>query len=161
MKRKISISLLIAGIYAHAGLFDAIMQKAPSLGSTPSAQTSAQTDNALISTLTRSLGVTPKQAGGGTAALMTAAAQSMPRSNYSQLLKSVPGLSSVVNGNEALVSGAANMLGGTDIVGSTFKMLGMDNSMIAKFAPALLDYIKPYATPENLALLKQAWNAFL
>ena len=120
-----------------------------------------QQQSGLLSTLTSQLGVTPQQAAGGTAALMNVAQQKMPATNYAELLKSVPGLSSLVQGNESLVNGAMQMMGDSDMVGKAFGALGMDSSMVGKFAPVLLDYVKQYATPENVSLLKQAWSAFL
>jgi len=161
------VALLGTALSLQAGFFDDVMKQAG--GMTGSASSSAptashaapeQTDG-LLSALTGQLGVSPKQAAGGTAALMNVAAQSMPQTNYAQLLKSVPGLSSLVQGNEGLVNGAARMMGGNDMVGTAFKALGMDSGMIGKFAPAILDYVKQYATPQNVALLKQAWSAFL
>lgn len=162
MKKK-TIMLLLAGtVGLQAGFFDNAMQQAGSMMGNRSTQTTDATQQTgLLSTLTSQLGVTPKQAAGGTAALMKVAQQQMPATNYAQLLKSVPGLSSIVGGNEALVNGAMQMMGGSDMVNQTFKALGMDSSMVDKFAPVLLNYFKEYATPQNIALLKQAWSAFL
>ena len=166
VKKTVMIALLGTALSLQAGFFDDALKQAGSLtGSASSAPTAShaatgQTDG-LLSTLTGQLGVSPKQAAGGTAALMNVAAQSMPQTNYAELLKSVPGLSSLVQGNEGLVNGAARMMGGNDMVGTAFKALGMDSGMVGQFAPLLLDYIKQYATPENVALLKQAWSAFL
>ncbi|WP_201352893.1 DUF2780 domain-containing protein [Hydrogenimonas urashimensis] len=162
-KKMALIALLGAGLSLQAGMFDDAMKQVGSLTGS-SQQTESSTTNqssGLLSALTGSLGVTPKQAAGGTAALMNVAAQSMPKTNYAELLKSVPGLSSIVQGNEGLVNGAAQMMGGNDMVGSTFKALGMDSGMVGQFAPVILNYVKQYATPENIALLKQAWSAFL
>ncbi|WP_456450833.1 DUF2780 domain-containing protein [Hydrogenimonas sp.] len=165
MKKEILLAAVTAAsLTLQAGLFDDAVKQAGSLAGSaaqPQAQQKAQPSNALLSALTGQLGVSPKQAAGGTAALMNAAARSMPQANYAELLKSVPGLSSMVKGNEGLVNGAAQMVGGGDMVGTAFKALGMDNGMIGQFAPILLNYIKQYATPENVSLLKQAWSAFL
>ncbi|WP_456450884.1 DUF2780 domain-containing protein [Hydrogenimonas sp.] len=164
MKKLALTALLGAGLSLQAGFFDDAMKQAGSLSGGQTSQPTASTmqeANGLLSALSGQLGVTPQQAAGGTAALMNAAAQSMPKTNYAELLKSVPGLSSIVQGNEALVTGAASMLGNSDMVGSAFKALGMDSGMISQFAPVILDYVKKYATPENVALLKQAWSAFL
>ncbi|WP_457596129.1 DUF2780 domain-containing protein [Hydrogenimonas sp.] len=167
MQTKTIAALLLGSALAlQAGFFDDAMKQAGSLsGQNAQQPTTSQSQpaasNPLLADLTSQLGVTPKQAAGGTAALMNVAAQSMPQTNYAQLLKSVPGLSSMVEGNEALVTGAAQMLGGSDMVGQAFKALGMDSSMVGQFAPVILNYVKQYATPENIALLKQAWSAFL
>jgi type III secretory pathway component EscT len=170
MIKKIALTSLIgAGLTLQAGFFDDAMQQAGNMMQTQQPATSpsstpphtSQQKNALLSQLTSQLGVTPKQAAGGTAALMNVAAQSMPQTNYAELLKSVPGLSSLVQGNEALVNGAAQMIGNSGMVDSAFQALGMDSGMVGQFAPIILNYAKQYATPENIALLKQAWSAFL
>ena len=164
MFKMSTVTLLLAGALSlQAGFFDDAMQQAGSaMGSSATTQAPAtQQQSGLLSTLTSQLGVTPQQAAGGTAALMNVAQQKMPATNYAELLKSVPGLSSLVQGNESLVNGAMQMMGDSDMVGKAFGALGMDSSMVGKFAPVLLDYVKQYATPENVSLLKQAWSAFL
>ena len=164
MFKMSTVTLLLAGTLSlQAGFFDDAMQQAGSaMGSSATTQAPAtQQQSGLLSTLTSQLGVTPQQAAGGTAALMNVAQQKMPATNYAELLKSVPGLSSLVQGNESLVNGAMQMMGDSDMVGKAFGALGMDSSMVGKFAPVLLDYVKQYATPENVSLLKQAWSAFL
>ena len=163
--KKSLLPLVVAGaVTLQAGFFDSAVQQAGSMmggGETKTATATATRQNDLLSTLTGQLGVTPKQAAGGTAALMNTARQQMPAANYTSLLKSVPGLSSIVGGNEGLVNGAMQMMGGGDMTTKAFSALGMDGSMVGKFAPVLLDYIKKFATPENVSLLKQAWSAFL
>ncbi len=162
MKKSVVTILVAGGLTLQAGFFDSVMQQAGSMmGSQPTQKTAAPQQNGLLSTLTGQLGVTPKQAIGGTAALMNVAKEKMPAANYTELLKSVPGLSSIVGGNETLVNGAMQMMGGSDMVNQTFSALGMDSSMVGKFAPVLLNYFKEYATPQNISLLKQAWSAFL
>ncbi|WP_353662282.1 DUF2780 domain-containing protein [Hydrogenimonas sp. SS33] len=166
MMKKVAIATLAASLSLQAGFFDDAVKSVgsmnrPSQSAPATASTNTSQASGLLSSLTGQLGISQKQAAGGTAALMNAAAQQMPQSNYTQLLGSVPGLGGIVKNNSGLVNGAMSMMGNTDMVGQAFKMLGMDNSMISKFAPALLGYIKQYATPENVALLKQAWSAFL
>jgi hypothetical protein len=162
MRKKAVLTVLIGmGLSLQAGMFDDAMKQVG--GYTQSAQQTTETkqeSSGLLSSLTSSLGITDKQAAGGTAALLQAASQSMPKENYTSLLKSVPGFESIAG--SGLAGSAMNMLGGGgDMVGQAFKALGMDNTMIGKFAPIILEYAKQYATPENIALLKQAWSAFL
>ena len=160
MKKTLIIALLGAGITLQAGMFDDAMKQADSYTKgTQSTTETKETSNGLLSALTGNLGITDKQAAGGTAALLQAASKSMPASNYSSLLKSVPGFESIAN--SGMTGTAMNMLGNSDMVGQAFKALGMDSSMIGKFVPVILDYAKQYATPENISLLKQAWSAFL
>ena len=161
MRKKAVLTVLIGmGLSLQAGMFDDAMKQVG--GNTQSAQQTTETkeeSSGLLSSLTSSLGITDKQAAGGTAALLQAASQSMPKENYTSLLKSVPGFESIAG--SGLAGSAMNMLGGGDMVGQAFKALGMDNTMVGKFAPIILEYAKQYATPENIALLKQAWSAFL
>jgi hypothetical protein len=95
MKRSIATALLVAAVGLQAGFFDSAMEQAGSYMQSSAAPQKAEApqSNGLISTLTDELGITPKQAAGGTALLMKAAADSMPKSNYTSLLSSVPGLS--------------------------------------------------------------------
>jgi len=114
-----------------------------------------------ISLLTKNLGVDSKQAAGGTAALLGAAASAMPKENFDKIVSSVPGLSSLSSGGAGGMLGSAlSMAGGTDIAKS-FEALGMDSKMVSKFAPLLLEYAKPYLDSKNLSLLQQAWKAFM
>ncbi|WP_456383427.1 DUF2780 domain-containing protein [Hydrogenimonas sp.] len=161
MKKTITLAILAGmAISLQAGMFDdAMKQVGGYTQSTQQTRETKQENNGLLSSLTSTLGITDKQATGGTAALLQAASQSMPKENYTSLLKSVPGFESIAG--SGLAGGAMNMLGGGDMVGQAFKALGMDNTMIGKFAPIILEYAKQYATPENIALLKQAWSAFL
>jgi len=54
--------------------------------------------------ITQFLNVNPKQAVGGTAALMALASSKMPKKNYNSLINSVPGLSSIAGGASPLSS---------------------------------------------------------
>ena len=100
----------------------------------------------LVDTLTQTLGVTPAQATGGTAALLNEAKGNMDSASYSSLLSSVPGLSAFT--------------GGTSLPGASlaqqFSALGMESGMIGKFIPVLLDYVKSEGGSEAMNLLKNA-----
>ena len=107
-----------------------------------------------------SLKLTPQQALGGTGALLGLAKNQLPSAEYRQLNQSVPGLAQF-EGNQGLkqLSGLNGLLGksaGTPLSAETtaaldnvnsltelnqaFSALGMDSSMIGKFAPLLLQY---------------------
>ena len=160
MIKKI-VTMAIAGAFVtlNAGFFDSLMGSSGQK-SEPKQESVQNRNTDLISTLTGSLGVTPQQATGGTAALLQAASKSMPSSNYSELLKSVPGLSSIAGSKSGMLDGAMGMLGGGDNVSTAFKALGMDSSMIGKFVPVILGYVGKYATKENVSLLQTALGAF-
>ncbi|WP_457592737.1 DUF2780 domain-containing protein [Hydrogenimonas sp.] len=158
MKKTILTVLLGSALTLQAGFFDSLLSKPEPKSDKPAAQ-SAQND--LLSTLTGSLGITQKQAAGGTAALMQAASSKIPASNYNEILKSVPGLDSIVGENAGMLGGAMSMLGGGDTVSKAFKTLGMDDSMIGKFIPLILQYSGKYVSKENLSLLKTALGSVL
>ncbi len=157
--RKLTLAILTGSLLAlQAGFFDSLVGSYEQ-NSAPKSDTVSKKSGGLISVLTGSLGVTPQQAAGGTAALLQAASKSMPSSNYSELLKSVPGLSSISESKSDMLGDAISMLGGNDSVLAAFKALGMDNSMIGRFIPLILDYAGKYATKENMSLFKSALSA--
>ncbi len=152
MIKKYALFLGVGFTILSAGFMDSIVKEA---GSIVSGSTNTQ-NNQLVSALTKSLNIDSKQAVGGTAALMGLAASSMPKSDYTNLLKSVPGLESVVGSASPLLGMASGMIDQNSI-DKVFKSLGMDPSMVKEFAPILLNYIKPYATPQNISMLQKAW----
>lgn len=153
---KLATAALISTAVLSAGFMDSVVSEASHM--VTGSSSSQSTDN-LSDTLTKSLGINPTQALGGTAALMSLASSTMPNNKYTELLKSVPGLSSTL-GNSA-VSSALSLAGGNNSVESSFKSLGMNKETLYKFAPALLSYISKYATPDNLSYLKKAWGEYL
>ncbi len=157
MKKIVLTSLLGAALTLQAGFFDSLLSKPEP----KEPQETAVSQSDLLSTLTGSLGVTKEQAAGGTAAIMQAASSKIPSSNYSEIVKSVPGLGSIVGGNSGMLGTAASMLGGGDSLSKTFKSLGMDDSMIGKFIPLILQYSGKYVSKENLSLLKAALGSVL
>lgn len=131
-------------------------------GSTaPASSTAAGVDAAGLIGLLGQLDVTPKQALGGTGALLGLAQNQLPASEYAALTSAVPGLERLT-GTAALgqLSGLGGLLGGfggqasgSDKVQSAlsqvqnlqqarqaFSALGMDPALIGQFAPLLLQY---------------------
>ncbi len=152
---KYMVAVSMAVSVANAGFMDSVVNQATSM---VSHSTSSSASNTLTDTLSKSLGINSTQALGGTAALMSLAASAMPKNEYTSLLKSVPGLSSVM-GNSTVTSVLSHF--GGKSVDDTFKALGMDKETVYKFAPTLLSYISKYATAENLSALKKAWSSYL
>ncbi|WP_152219618.1 DUF2780 domain-containing protein [Pseudomonas sp. SCB32] len=117
----------------------------------PSAEAPAQTANALLSNLTRQLGVSEQQAIGGTGALLGLALNTLKENDSTQLQKAMPNMQQL-SGNESMgdlggvlggLGGAAALLGGINNlqdVDQIFGVLGMDQSMIGRFAGVILDY---------------------
>ncbi|QRY80992.1 DUF2780 domain-containing protein [Pseudomonas sp. PDNC002] len=109
---------------------------------------------ALLGNLTHQLGVSEQQAIGGTGALLGLALNNLKDTDTAQLQKSLPdlrqlaGTSSLGDLGGALggfggLGNAAALLGGiNDLqdVDQIFNVLGMDQSMIGRFAGVILDY---------------------
>jgi len=113
----------------------------------------------LLNTLGSELKITPEQAIGGTGALLGLARNQLSSGDYEQLSKAVPGLD-MLSGENALgglaglgdllgksgqASALSNALGGNvkngDDLNNAFSALGMENGMIARFAPLILQYL--------------------
>lgn len=113
----------------------------------------------LLNTLGSELKITPEQAIGGTGALLGLARNQLSSGDYQQLSKAVPGLD-MLSGENALgglaglgdllgqsgqASALSNALGGNvkngDDLNNAFSALGMENGMIARFAPLILQYL--------------------
>lgn len=109
------------------------------------------------------LGVTPKQALGGSSALLQLAKQQLSTGDYAQLAESVPGIDKLA-GDSGLnqlgqLSALSGLLGksGTSVsaqtaaavdnvqslpdVNQAFSALGMDAGLVGQFAPTLLQYL--------------------
>ncbi|KAF1028506.1 MAG: hypothetical protein GAK37_02205 [Pseudomonas sp.] len=114
----------------------------------------------LLSALTSQLNVTPEQAVGGTGAMLGLAKNQLGGGDYSQLTKSVPGLDKLSGSNSlgslGALSGMLGQSGGSKTSGldsvlgnvkntsdlnTAFSALGMDDSMVGKFAPVILQYL--------------------
>ncbi|NVZ21932.1 DUF2780 domain-containing protein [Pseudomonas costantinii] len=139
----------------------------------PSSQTAG-----LLSALTSQLNVTPEQAVGGTGAMLGLAKNQLSGTDYSQLGKSVPGLDKLSGSNSlgslGALSGMLGQSGGSKTSGldgllgnvkntgdlnTAFGALGMDNSMVGKFAPVILQYLGGQgASSSVLGKLAQAWG---
>ncbi|MDR0277893.1 MAG: DUF2780 domain-containing protein [Paucimonas sp.] len=113
----------------------------------------------LLNTLGKDLDITPEQAIGGTGALLGLARNQLSSGDYEQLSKAVPGLD-MLSGENALgglaglgdllgksgqASALSNALGGnvknSEDLSSAFSALGMQDGMIARFAPLILQYL--------------------
>ncbi|WP_447744909.1 DUF2780 domain-containing protein [Pseudomonas nicosulfuronedens] len=109
---------------------------------------------ALLGNLTKQLGVSEQQAIGGTGALLGLAMNSLKDTDSAQLQKSLPNLDQLAGsssmgdlggalGGLGGLGGAAALLGGINNlqdVDQIFGVLGMDQSMIGRFAGVILDY---------------------
>ena len=102
--------------------------------------------NPLVKNLTSSLGVTPTQAIGGSAALFGEAKKDMKPADFKSLTSSMPSISSLMAAAPA----------STGTLTSQFAKLGMKPDMVNKFTPFVLDYVKSGTTPAMAQLVQAA-----
>ena len=127
-------------------------------------------DMGLVSTLVSKLGVTKEQAAGGAGAIFKTAKGNMTPGEYKTLTTKVPEAESLQQYAPKTESPSASMLGGaTSLLGkkgstlaggadliNSFKSLGLDQEMIGKFTPVILDYVKEKGGPMVMGLLQKA-----
>ncbi|MDD2651494.1 MAG: DUF2780 domain-containing protein [Sulfurimonas sp.] len=114
-------------------------------------KTTTMQSNELITSLA-SLGVTPTQAAGGSAVLLSNARQKMELADYNKLLKDAPALDQVLDKGYATSTIASK----TATTQEQFRVLGMDASMIAPFKGAILNYAKTKTSPALVDALAAA-----
>ena len=146
-------SLLLFGTFESANAFDfgsAMQSVAPVTQALTPVVDAKLTSNPLIKNITTTLGVTPTQAVGGTAAIINNAKSNMKPSDFTALTKQVPQARTLLNAAPAGLLGMGS-------VGSQFSALGMDSSMVSKFSPLVLQYLQDGATPGMDKILAAAF----
>ncbi|MDD5052172.1 MAG: DUF2780 domain-containing protein [Sulfuricurvum sp.] len=146
-------SLLLFGTLQNASAFDfasAMQAAAPVTQALTPIVDAKLVSNPLISNLTTTLGVTPTQAVGGTAAIINDAKANMKPSDFTALTKQVP------QAKTLLAAAPAGLLS-TGTVASQFSVLGMDVGMIDKFSPLVLEYLQAGAKPSMDKILAAAF----
>ena len=150
MRSMILAGALLFGSHSYAFDFGGLMQTmAPVAESVAPVADNALSSNPLIKNMTGTLGVTPTQAIGGTAAILNDAKSKMSPTDFSSLTKQMPDVGTLLS---AAPAGMLEM----GSVGSQFSFLGMDPSMIGKFTPLILQYVQTGATPGTAQLLQAA-----
>ena len=134
---KIVISALLLSSISQAGMFDSIANNVSDASSLIAPQQT--TSGGIVSSITNSLGVSPTQATGGTAAIMQYVKSQTSASDFSSLTKSVPGLSDM--GSNSIVSDVTSSINTANDVTSAFNTLGLDASMVKQFVPVIKNYI--------------------
>ena len=123
------------------------------------------------------LGVKPEQAAGGVGAMLSLAKNQLTSSDYTELAKQVPGVNKLAgagalgqlsqlgglmgqsNGVSETATSAVSNVANTDQLNAAFTALGMQDGMVAKFAPVLLDYFKGQSVSTSLlSKLSSAWG---
>lgn len=151
MKKIVLAGFLALSLAAQVSALDvggALNAAAAVQGATKTPTTQS---NALLTSLT-SLGVTPTQAAGGSAALLSNARQKMELADYNKLLKDAPALDQVLDNSYATSTIASK----TATTQEQFRVLGMDASMIAPFKGAILNYAKTKTSPALVDALAAA-----
>jgi len=152
MRSAIASTLLLLATFQSANAFDfgSMMQTvAPVATAVAPIADEKLVSNPLIKNITTSLGVTPTQAIGGSAAILNDAKTNMKPGDFSTLTKQMPAVGSLIS---AAPTGMLN-LGSVD---SQFSMLGMDPSMVGKFTPFVLQYLQTGTTPGMVQLVQAA-----
>lgn len=150
MKKIVVSTIVTLGLVIQVAALDlgtALNAAAAVQGATkaPTSQT-----NPILGSLS-SLGVTPTQALGGSAALLGSAKNKMEMADFDKLLKDAPALDNVLDASYAVTP-----LANKTPVAEQFKVLGMDASMIAPFKNTILDYAKTKTSPALVDALAAA-----
>jgi len=137
-----SLSLITTSTFAFD--FGGMLQQAAPITDAVVANTSVGS-NPLVKSLTSSLGVTPTQAIGGSAALFGEAKKDMKPADFKSLTSSMPAVGSLISSTPTSSSPLTDQ----------FAKLGMKPDMVNKFTPFVLDYVTKGSTP-GMAQLVQA-----
>ncbi|MDN3679040.1 DUF2780 domain-containing protein [Vibrio tapetis subsp. quintayensis] len=109
----------------------------------------------IVKQLTDSLGVSPTQASGGAGALLALASNSLSGSQSSELTNLIPGMSSLTESVPGLMGMANNLSAVNDV----FAKLGLDPSMVAQFAPIIMEYLTGQGASSGLlGSLSSIWK---
>lgn len=146
--RKVFIVVGFALVFASNGLaFDfGSLTKMVSPMADSAISESVLGKNPLVQKLVSSLGVTPTQAIGGSAAFMNEAKKDMKSEEFSALTKSIPSVGSLAS---AAPTSSAPM-------SAQFEKLGLSSGMVEKFTPIVLEYVKSGTTPDLAKLFETA-----
>ena len=128
----------------------------------------------LISTLVNKLGITEKQAEGGTGALFQNAKDNLSAEDFKKVSDAVPGMDGYLaaapkaeqkSGIEGTLGSTLSSLGGGAAkaggmldLKSAFSKLGMDSSTLGKFVPEVLDFVQSEGGQSVVGLLKGLWQ---
>ncbi len=120
----------------------------------------------LIGSLVDLLGVNEAQAAGGAGAIFKEAKNNMGDSDYSQLLKAIPGIDSLIDSApqasglagkaSSLLGGASGSVAGMSALTDSFAKLGLSPDMVNKYIGVILDYVQSEGGSQTMALLKNA-----
>ena len=112
----------------------------------------------LIGTMTKELGITPKQAIGGTGALLGLAKSKLKADEFAQVSSAIPGTDALIKSapTAAPALGSLGVVGGIASLGVGFKSLGMTPEMAPKMVPVLTKYVESKGAGAAAKLLTTA-----
>ena len=116
------------------------------------ASASSEQSSGLLGNVMSSLGVSSKQAAGGTGALLNYAKGQLGGDSFSTISSAVPALTGLMGGSAVkkglgggmmagLATSAATSVMSMDAVKETFSSLGMDPAMVQQFIPLIVSYV--------------------
>jgi uncharacterized protein YceK len=124
----------------------------PLLSSCESVKSMTGGGDALVSTLTSTLGVTEKQAQGGVGSILTLAQEKLAAGDFDKIAAVIPGSQKYLDMAKSLgaVTGQVGNLAGLN---SALGRLGITPDQAAKFVPAVTDFVGKAGGPEVGKLL--------
>lgn len=150
-----TISLTMA--LSQAGMFDSVMDSTPNeIIQTTSTSTQS---NGLLSSISDSLGVTPTQASGGTAALLQYAKTQTSQNDYATLTNSVPELGNI--GSGSMLNNLTDSVSSADAVNTSFESLGLDASMVQQFIPLIQSFVGSTGGAESESIITKALSGLM
>lgn len=144
----------------------------------PAAAADSSSAMGLVKMLTDQLGVTEKQAAGGAGSLFQMAKQSLSENDFGKVSESLPGISQLISaapeapesssglsgkmGDVAKGMGSlkktADNVNQLNTVKNQFAELGLDEGMVSKFIPIVLQYANTQGGKTVMNLLKGVWQ---
>ncbi|PIE41319.1 MAG: hypothetical protein CSA49_04040 [Gammaproteobacteria bacterium] len=126
----------------------------------------------LIETLISQLGIDEDQAKGGAGLLFKLAKDKLASGEFSQIVDKVPGVEDMMNaapdaeggagglmgsigGMLGSLGGNAGALGNLASLAGGFDKLGLDNSMVSKFIPIVIQFVQEKGGDDLMALLQK------
>jgi len=127
----------------------------------------------LVDILVRQLGITPEQAAGGAGAIFSMAKQAMSPTDFSQVIKAVPGmnqylaeapsqtaptygLAGLMGLAGSALGGSGSALGNMASLVAAFQSLGLNSGMVSQFIPVILQYAQTQGGAATMSMLQSA-----
>jgi len=120
-----------------------------------------QQSSSLTGLLSSQLGISDKQASGGLGSILSYAQGNLDSDKFSTLSKAIPNASSLLSmapqASQAMSGLSAlsgnSSAGGLASLASQFSSLGMNSSMISKFVPIIVNYLKSSNSNDAASIL--------